>query len=195
VHPPTAHRTPHDSECCCLLARSAARKQTPHRAPERRPDAATSPCRPARDAFGPASRPSCCALHSLRRRRVRRVVMSPLFGATTHPPPLTGPRPPFNRLAALRKSGSEAFPEHRPSCRLCSGPGIRFAGYPAHHSGQHSAEGDHTRPQPSPQRTAVAIPKTGSLVGRPPCQMNSKPRSSPSEEPHPSSSFGLRRDK
>ena len=61
IHPPTAHRTPHDPECCCLLARSAARKQTPHRAPERRPDAATSAMPPGSPppSSPRTSRPSC----------------------------------------------------------------------------------------------------------------------------------------
>lgn len=56
-------------------------KRTSHSAPKRRPDAATSAMPPgSRRPSVAASRPSCCALHSHRRRRVRRVGMSPLFG-------------------------------------------------------------------------------------------------------------------
>ena len=41
-------------------------------------------------------------------------------------------------FAVSRKTTSEALPEYRPSCRLCSGQGIRFAGYPDHLRSQHS---------------------------------------------------------
>ena len=64
------------------------------------------------------------------------------------PPPLIGPRPPFNRLAASRKSGSEAVPKDRPRCRLCSGQGIRSAGYPAHLRIRHSAAEPHPPRRP-----------------------------------------------
>ena len=139
--PPTTHRTPavipsvsyscthrtHSASCPRLAARC---RHVSHAARIATPFGC---CKPA-----VLSAVSACRRFSDRRPR---------------PPPLTRPRPPFNRLAALRKSGSEAVPEDRPRCRLCSGPGIRFAGYPAHHSSQHSAE--ETRSAPSHPRNGL----------------------------------------
>jgi len=79
-------------------------KRTPHPAPDWRPDAATSAMPPgSRRPSVAASRPSCCALHSLRQRRVRRVSMSPLSRPRARPPPLCSPacRPPE------RKAGTQ----------------------------------------------------------------------------------------
>jgi len=76
-HPPPIGPR-HGSRVCCLLAQSAPRKQTPHRAPERRPDAATS-------AMPPGS-PRPVPLRGQAGRPVCRVGMSPLSGPRSRRP-------------------------------------------------------------------------------------------------------------
>jgi len=105
-------------------------QHTPHSAPQGSGQMPPrQPSRSDRDAFGPASRPSCPPCRHVAAFQTKRA----------HPPPLTRPRAPFNWPTATRKTTSEAFPEDRPSCRLGSGQGIRFAGYPDHHRSRHSA--------------------------------------------------------
>ena len=125
---------------------------------------------------------------------VRRVVMSPLFGPTT--PPATLDRTPTafqpaRRFAEIRFRGGPRRSAEVPPL-LWSGNPLRRIPGPSQQSTLRRA--DQTRPKPSPQRTAVAIPKTGSVAGTPPCQMKNKPCSSPYEEPRPSSFFELRHD-
>lgn len=88
------------------------------------------PSRRDRDAFGPASPPSCLPCRHVAAFQTIRA----------HPSPLTRPRAPFKWLTASRKSTSEALPKKSAECRFCSGPGIRFAGYPARHRRRHSVE-------------------------------------------------------
>ena len=112
-------------------------------------------------------------------RPVRRVVMSPLFEPTT--PPATLDRTPTafhpaRRCAEIRFRGGPRRSAEVPPL-LWSGNPLRWIPGPSQQSTLR--RGDQTRPQPSPQRTAVAIPKTGSVAGRPPCQLNTRPRSSP----------------
>lgn len=116
------------------------------------------PCRPDRDAFGPASRPSCAPC--------RHVAAFPDCGS--RPPPISRPRAPFNRLAAPRKSGSEALPEDRPRCRLCSGPGIRYAGYPDRFSSHHSAAETRIRPH-RPRRGLLPQSRRRDMSAEDPC--------------------------
>jgi len=124
----------------CRLHR--LRKPTPYVAPERRPDAAPS-------AKPPGSR---CL------RPCKPVVLSAVSACRRFPdPPTALVRTPSIFQAACRlcqarhnavsrKPTSEMLPEDRPRCRLCSGPGIRFTGYPAHHRSRHSVERTGTIP-------------------------------------------------
>ena len=105
-------------------------KHTPHSAPRE-----AARCRHVSHAARIATPFGCC----------KPVVLSAVsacrrFSDQAHPPPLTRPRAPFNwHNAVSRKASSEALPEDRPSCCLCSGQGIRFAGYPDDLRSQHSA--------------------------------------------------------
>jgi len=90
--------------------------------PRLRPDAATAtmPSGSSRTASSRNNPSSCCALHSLRRRRVRRVGMSPLSRPTRHPSsdpehfssglplhvrPLQKCSPKISRVLPLHRSG------------------------------------------------------------------------------------------
>jgi len=64
--------------------------------------------------------------------------------------------------------------------QLWSGNPLRWIPGPSQQSTLR--RGDQIRPQPPPQRTAVAIPKTGSVASRGQRQMNTNPCSSPHEE-------------
>jgi len=68
--------------------------------PGKRPDAATSPMPPGSRCLRPCKPAGLFAVSSCRRFSDRR----------PRPPPLTGPQPPFNRLAASREATSEAVP-------------------------------------------------------------------------------------
>ena len=123
AHPPTVGPRL-DSELCCLLAQSAARKQTPYRAPGCGQIPPRRPCRPDRDA-----------LRALQADRpVRRVSMSPL--SRPRMPPATPVEAPHAFQAASRFAEIHfiAVPRRSAECRLCAVPGV-----PARLSSQHSA--------------------------------------------------------
>lgn len=75
-----------------------------------------------------------------------------------------------------------ALPKDRPRCHLCSGPGIRYAGYPDRFSSHHSA---------AETRILLHRPRSGllpqsrrrDLSAEDLCAKAERPRSSPSEEP------------
>ena len=126
---------------CCLLARSAARNKlriVPPRSGQMPPH---RPCRPDRDAFGPASRPACSPC--------RHVAALPDQGA--HPPPLTRPRPPFNRHAALRKASSEAVLRRSAEMLPLLRSGNRLRSIPGPSQQSPLRRRDPNPPPPSPQ--------------------------------------------
>ena len=123
--PPPTQWTP---STCRVRCPRRLTKRTPHVAPERRPDADTSVVPAGSPAPVPVGKPAVPSAVSACRR----------FPEPAHRP-CPDPERLSSGLAASRKTTSEAFPEERPSCRLCSDPGIRFAGYPDHHRSQHSA--------------------------------------------------------
>ena len=188
VHGPSyyspAHRPSDPARFRVFLSSRAkrGRKQTPHRAPGE-----AARCRHVAHAARIAM-PSALQAG----RPVRRAVMSPLFRRSRRPP-LTRPRAPFKWSAVSRKATSEPLPRDRPRCRLYSGPGIRYAGYPDRFSSHHSAAETRILPR-RPRSGLLPQSRRRDLSAEDPCAKADRPCSFPSEKPHPSSSFGLRRD-
>ena len=127
AHPPP-DRPRRNPRCAVLAARKAHLAFRPQGCAQMPP---CRPCRPDRDAFGPANWASCPPCHH--------VAAFPDRGS--RPPPLTGPRPPFKWTAVSRKPTSEAFPNRSAamSALLRAGKQLRSS-YPTHHSSRHSAE-------------------------------------------------------
>ena len=116
-------------------------------------------------------------------RPVRRVGMSPLFRPTT--PPATLDRTPTAFQPACRFAESQFRGGPRRSAEmpplLRSGNPLRWIPGPSQQSTLRRR--DPNPPPPSPQRTAAAIPTTGSVGRRPPCQMKSSPVPLPTRNP------------
>jgi len=63
------------------------------------------------------------------------------------PPPFDETPSACQPASRFTESSLRSAPQRSAMCRLCSGPGIRFAGYPDHHSSQHFAEEFRHRPR------------------------------------------------
>ena len=97
AHPPP-DRPRRNPSCAVLAARKAHLAFRPQGCGQMSP---CRPCRPDRDAFGPANWASCPPCHH--------VAAFPDRGS--RPPPLTRPRPPVKWSTVLRKPTSEAIPQ------------------------------------------------------------------------------------
>ena len=137
----------------------AARKQTPYHAPICGQMPPRQPCRPDRDAFGPATRTSCLPCRHV-------------AAFKTSPPTTLAQTPTAFQLAdrcaedhfrgAPRRS-AELSPRFRSGNPLCWIPG------PSPKSTLRRR--DPTPPPPPPQRIAAALPETGDDGSNPQCQM------------------------
>ena len=178
VHGPSfyspAHRPSDPARFRVFLSSRAkrGRKQTPHRAPGEAARCRHVAHAPGSRCLRPCKPAGLCAVSSCRR--------------FSDPRPARHPWPDPDRLSTGSPLCGNPVQRRSPrigrECRLCSGPGIRFAGYPAHHSSQHSAEETPDFPA-TPRRISAAIPKNGICRQKtdPPYET---PCSSPREEPH-----------
>ena len=117
------------------------------------------PCRPDRDAFGPASRPSCPPCRHVAAFR-------------TNDPPATLDRTPTAFQVVFRFTEGHFRGAPQGSAEMSSlsrsGNPLRWIPRPFQQSPLRRRDPD--PPPPSPRWTSAAIPTTGSLGRRPPCQ-------------------------